>query len=738
MGDYAPTRNDTITPMKPNDAFNLTWGNDTFSARFHAPEDRPVQLIELAPRGVGLKEEADLTRGHRIVEVLSPAHGRWPGSDRIGETEIGLRLRFRNAEEVRDSDGAHHLVISQLDGLTGLQVDSHFRAWPGVSGYQSWQVLTATVRPVVLEAVTSAIIPVFPQITEIAADNTDVLWGQASWVTENVWHRQSLREYGLTDNDKVRHNHVPRNKFGLVSPSSWSSGKYLPTGAITTKDNNWSVAFQVEHSGAWSWEVAEDMVGLHASLTGPVESNHQWVQRLEEGQSFTTVPASATFARGDYQQAIGEMTLQRRALRESLRTGPREAVVVFNDYMNTLFGDPTEEKERPLIEAAGKLGVEFYCIDAGWYSNLEGAWWDTVGKWQPSPDRFPSGLGALTDLIRAHGMTPGLWLEPEVIGVNSPMVDLLPDDAFFWRHGVRVREHARYHLDLRSPAARAHLDETVDRLVAEFGIGFFKLDYNITAGSGTTTRDPSTGAGLLGHNRAYFDWVRGLKERHPGLIIENCASGAQRADYHLLSVLDMQSTSDQTDPLKYAAVAAGAPMSILPEQAGNWGYAQPEMSDEHAALTLSAGIMGRLYLSGFINRMDEDRLDLVREAIAVHRDILSQIAGLVPFWPAQVGARSSDTPAGLPGWEDDWVVSGLRSLPDDDAPQFLTVWRRGGPGEVELHFPQWAGRRVEVTQVFPTRMAGWKSEWDAETSVLRLTAATVTEPSARVFRMRAV
>lgn len=724
--------------MKPDVVFDLTWGNGVFQVHFHADDSSPVRLLAVAARGMELPATPDLTRGHRLVEVLSPAHGRWPGSDRIGETEIGLRLRFQSVQNLRDDDGAHHLVITQLDGLTGLQVDSHFRAWDQVSGYQSWQVLTATVRPVVLEGVTSTIVPVFPQLTEIEADNSDVLWGQASWVTENVWHRQSLREYGLTDNDKIRHNHVPRNKFGLVSPSSWSSGKYLPTGAITTKDDRWSVAFQIEHSGAWSWEVAEDMVGLHASLTGPVESSHQWVQRLEEGESFTTVSASVAYSAENYQRAIGELTAQRRALRESLRTGPREAVVVFNDYMNTLFGDPTEEKERPLIEATGKLGVEFYCIDAGWYSDLEGAWWDTVGEWLPSEDRFPSGLGALTDLIRAHGMTPGLWLEPEVIGVNSPMVERLPDDAFFWRNGVRVREHARYHLDLRSPAARAHLDETVDRLVAEFGIGFFKLDYNITAGSGTTTRDPAAGAGLLGHNRAYFDWVRGLKQRHPGLIIENCASGAQRADYHLLSVLDMQSTSDQTDPLKYAAVAAGAPMNILPEQAGNWGYAQQEMTDEHAAMTLAAGIMGRLYLSGFVNLMDEARLGLVREAIAVHRDILGQISGLVPFWPAQTAARSCDTPAGLPGWEDDWVVSGLRSLHDDDAPQFLTVWRRGGSAEVELQFPELAGRRLEVTQVFPTSLPGWQSEWDADAGVLGLNAATVTEASARVFRVRAL
>ena len=163
--------------MKPDVVFDLTWGNGVFQVHFHADDSSPVRLLAVAARGMELPATPDLTRGHRLVEVLSPAHGRWPGSDRIGETEIGLRLRFQSVQNLRDDDGAHHLVITQLDGLTGLQVDSHFRAWDQVSGYQSWQVLTATVRPVVLEGVTSTIVPVFPQLTEIEADNTDVLWG---------------------------------------------------------------------------------------------------------------------------------------------------------------------------------------------------------------------------------------------------------------------------------------------------------------------------------------------------------------------------------------------------------------------------------------------------------------------------------------------------------------------------------------------------------------------------------
>ena len=192
--------------------------------------------------------------------------------------------------------------------------------------------------------------------------------------------------------------------------------------------------------------------------------------------------------------------------------------MIYNDYMNTLMGDPTTERLLPLVDAAADAGAEAFCIDAGWYDNtMQGfaGWWDYVGEWQPSSVRFPNGITEVLDRIRERGLIPGLWLEPEVVGVRSPMAERLPDDAFFCRRGRRVVEAGRYHLDLRHPAARAHLDATVDRLVEDLGVGYFKFDYNINPGPGTDVGGDSAGAGLLGHNRAQLDWLDGAARPAP-------------------------------------------------------------------------------------------------------------------------------------------------------------------------------------------------------------------------------
>jgi alpha-galactosidase len=449
--------------------------------------------------------------------------------------------------------------------------------------------------------------------------------------------------------------------------------------------------------------------------------DHQWQQRLAPGESFTTVPASVAVSDQDLPGAVAALTAHRRAL---LRPHPDRAAlpVVFNDYMNTLMGDPTTGALLPLIDAAAESGAEVFCIDAGWYDNGT-AWWDSVGEWQPSQTRFPRGIEEVLTRIRDHGMVPGLWLEPEVVGVRSPVADKLPPEAFWQRGGVRLVESGRYHLDLRHPHAVAHLDEVVDRLVEQLGVGYLKLDYNIDPGPGTDLAADSPGAGLLGHNRAHLAWLDRLLDRHPALILENCASGGMRADYALLSRMQLQSTSDQQDYLRYPPIAAAAPMSVLPEQSASWAYPQPDMSDEELVYAMCTGMVGRLYLSGHLDLMRPGQRRLVADGVTAYRAIRHDIARAVPVWPL-----------GLPGWHDHWVSLGLRPHAGE-APTYLAIWRRpGAPRELRCEIPHLAGRRLAPKLVYPASLEPWALGWEPGTGVLTV-SANEPAPAARLLRL---
>lgn len=316
-------------------------------------------------------------------------------------------------------------------------------------------------------------------------------------------------------------------------------------------------------------------------------------------------------------------------------------------------------------------------------------------------------------------MVPGLWLEPEVVGVRSPIADVLPREAFLQRHGQRIVEHHRYHLDLRHPAAVEHLDRVVDRLVEQFGVGFFKFDYNIDPGPGTDHQADSVGDGLLEHNRAHLAWLDRLLDRHPQLVIENCSSGAMRMDFAMLSRLAMQSTSDQQDFTRFPPIAAAAPISMLPEQAANWAYPQPEMSDEEVAFCLVTGLLGRFYVSGYLNRMNGDQRRMVTNAVETAKSLRRAIATGHPYWPG-----------GLPGWADAWIALGMRGPTED----LISVWRRDGSARTELRVPHLAGNDVTVSTVFPVDLPEWRTDWDAASGTLTVHASDA-DIAARTLRL---
>ena len=732
---------ESTTTLKPNAEGRFTWQTDEISMGFLAGADGPVRLAALAGRGMTpVDDETTAQRDPRpIVEVVSPRGGSSDNRQRFVLSAVGAKLRFVTATATRN-DGVSRLEIMQHDPSADLLVTSVFEAFEGVSAVRGWTVLSSA-EGFPVEAVSSISLTMPMDANGADVEHTSLFWGNSAWAVENDWHRCLLREANLRDRNTRINPGEPASRFLLSSNSTWSTGIYQPAGILEAAGADCQPAFslmwQIEHNGAWTWEVGENEPCVHISCSGPEFEDHQWFTSLGEGLDFTSVPVSFAVVAGDWQNAVGEMTRQRRALRHAKaielgRTREFEhsqGLVVYNDFMNTLFGDPRLAKELPLIEGASKVGADVFCIDAGWYDSTDGGWWDMVGEWEPSTNRFGDmGLKGVAEYVRQHGMGLGLWLEPEVIGVNSAMAVKLPESAFIRRHGERVAHSGRYLLDFRSPEARDHVTRTVDRLISEFGTVFFKFDYNTIPGAGPDERCESIGQGLLEHCRAYLDWLDELRRRHPDVMIENCGSGAMRADYAQLARLDLQSTSDQCDPLVYAALAAGAGMTIPPEQQGNWGYAQQDMDDETAVLTLAAGVTGRLYLSGFIDRMDSMRLALVQDAVALHRRILATQEHMLPYWPL-----------GLPDFAGAWLASGL--LPDaigptDDVPGYITVWRRGGSASAELSVP--TGR--DLVQVFPDSAHAPNAQpWKVtriDNGTVRVTASTTAEPSARIFRVQ--
>ena len=717
----------------------IGWANESLELRIEVGRDGMARLTRLAAPGAKpLSRDAALP----LLDVIVTGEGRGWSGGRYCESQTGGRFRYAGHSE-RAAGPWRELRVDLDDPVTGLHAEVFYLILDvaGVAGgVRTWVRLENRAgQPVTLESVTSFLFGGLGtgRDPDDLAD-LDLLWAENDWMAEGRWQRRPLRD-ALPDLDRRSLSADPRGCFSLTSTGTWSTGRYLPVGAVVNRRTGHAWVWQIEHNGGWHWQVGEcthrsagtgrrhapagaAVSGAYLALLGPAYAEHHWQVTLHPGEVFATVPASIAVSPEGFDGATAGLTAIRRATRRP-HDDTRRLPVIFNDYMNTLMADPTTARLLPLIDAAAEAGAEYFCIDAGWYAETGENWWGTVGAWRPSQTRFPGGLTEVLDRIRERGMVPGLWLEPEVVGADSDVARQLPADAFFQRGGQLIVEHGRYHLDLRHPAAVKHLDQAVDYLVAELGVGYLKFDYNIAVGPGPETGGLSAGAGLLAANRAQLDWLDAVLDRHPGLVIENCSSGGMRTDYALLSRMQLQSTSDQQEYIRYPPIAAAAPAAIAPEQGAVWAYPQPGFTDDEIAFTMASAMLGRIHLSGHLDRMSNRQRALVAQAVRVYKqDIRNAIPQSAPFWPL-----------GLPRWDDPWVALGMR------APRVthLTVWRRGprqesGTGQIKLAIPHLRGAPVAASVLYPPD-AGAEASWDASPGVLTVILPRL--PSACILRL---
>ncbi len=297
--------------------------------------------------------------------------------------------------------------------------------------------------------------------------------------------------------------------------------------------------------------------------------------------------------------------------------------------MNTLMGDPTTEKLLPLIDAAADAGAEVFCIDAGWYDDgrlLVGQRRRVAAVAAPG-SRAGSRRCSTTSASAAWCRACGWSRRWSASAARSP-TSCRPRRSCS-AVGVRVRRARPLPPRPAPPAPRvAHLDEVVDRLVEELGVGYFKLDYNIDPGAGTDHDADSAGAGLLAHNRAHLAWLDG-RARPPS----RPGAGELRVGRHADGLRDAVPDAAAVDQRPAGPAALPADRGRPPRcrccrsRPANWAYPQPDMTDEEIAFTLCTGD-ARPALPVRAPRRDDATSSgrSVREAVRAHREIAHLIA----------------------------------------------------------------------------------------------------------------
>jgi len=246
----------------------------------------------------------------------------------------------------------------------------------------------------------------------------------------------------------------------------------------------------------------------------------------------------------------------RHVLKQYFQHAKPFAPVVYNTWFDEFERlDPARLKRQ--LKAAKTAGCEMFVIDAGWYGAGTSSWWAQAGDWrEKTTTAFRGHMRRFADQVRAAGLKFGIWMEPERIGPDAPILKQHPD----WF--IPVPPSAR--INLEHPDAYAWLRNEIGRLVKTYGLAWMKLDFNFDVDT-----DPS-GAELSGYTRRWYHLLDDVRAAYPRTFFEGCASGGLRSDLHTLIHHDSHFLSDTVKPIDVLRISQGAYLRLPPGRLGHW------------------------------------------------------------------------------------------------------------------------------------------------------------------------
>ncbi|MDO5534756.1 MAG: alpha-galactosidase [Propionibacteriaceae bacterium] len=242
-----------------------------------------------------------------------------------------------------------------------------------------------------------------------------------------------------------------------------------------------------------------------------------------------------------------------------------ERPVTLNVWEAVYF-DHSLDRLKHLADLAAQVGIERFVLDDGWFGSRRD---DTrgLGDWVVSPEVWPDGLAPLVDHVRGLGMQFGLWVEPEMVNLDSDVARAHPEWVMQPGYG-RLPVEARHQqvLNLTIPEAYAHVRDQLLAVLRGNDIAYLKWDHNrdlVDAGG------PDGSPAVHAQTLAAYRLMDELRAAFPGLEIESCSSGGGRIDLEVLQRTERVWVSDVMDPHERQRMLRWTGQLLPPELLGS-------------------------------------------------------------------------------------------------------------------------------------------------------------------------
>jgi alpha-galactosidase len=326
----------------------------------------------------------------------------------------------------------------------------------------------------------------------------------------------------------------------------------------TTEQQGEVYGFSLVYSGNFLAQTEVSPFDMTRVLMGISPESFAW--KLEKGETFTTPEVVMVWSDSGLN---GMSQVYHRLYRRRLARGywrDRERPILLNNWEGTYF-DFNEEKLLQMARKAKEAGVELFVLDDGWFGERNDDF-RGLGDWFCNTDKIPSGIGGLSRKINEIGLKFGLWVELEMINMDSDLYRAHPD--FVLRTPDRYASHSRHQhvLDFTRQEVVDHIHDMIAKILRESEISYIKWDMNRYMTEPFSAHLGADRQGEVMHR--YMLGVYSLYERltseFPQVLFESCASGGARFDPGMLYYAPQAWCSDDTDANERCKIQYGTSM----------------------------------------------------------------------------------------------------------------------------------------------------------------------------------
>ncbi|AQW21429.1 alpha-galactosidase [Lentilactobacillus curieae] len=477
--------------------------------------------------------------GSRITVLNYDSYQLLDGKSRI---DAGLPSTFDD-----DGDGAKSLIIKLTDKLTGLNVYLNYSVFP------NQDVIVRSTKFVNQGSSTLSLNRALSLQLDLPDKEYDMIHFHGSWARERELSRDSIHD-GIQEIGSLR-----------TASSHQENPFFILARHDTNEDQGAAFGFNLVYSGNFIDSVEVDQYRTTRVLVGINPEEFGW--QLEPNQEFQTPEAVLSFSADGFNQLsqqLGEF-YERHLVNPNFANELRP--ILINNWEATEF-NINEQKLTSFAETAKKLGIEMMVLDDGWFGKRND---DTssLGDWKVNHDKFPSGLGHLSQSIHNLGMKFGLWFEPEMISQNSDLYREHPEWLVVAPGRKPTPQRHQSVLDMSRTEVVDYLFESMAKIIKDNQIDYIKWDMNrnITEAFGLKlTSDQQLEFGhryILG----VYSLYQKLVDKFPNVLFESCASGGGRFDLGMMYYAPQAWTSDDTDAVERIKIQYGTsygyPLSMM-------------------------------------------------------------------------------------------------------------------------------------------------------------------------------